>query len=88
MAEVTTTYQQSLEEYGKRHFRECCLGLIEGMHLALLRQVVLEVFGPEAAQALSPVLDEISDSKDTRALASAVFESATADEFIARLRSL
>ena len=82
-AEAATTYQQSLEEYGKRHFRQ---GRDEGQ-VALLRQLVLEKFGPEAARALSPVLGETSDSKRTRAVASAVLESVTADEFLAKLRS-
>ena len=108
MAEAAATYQQSLEEYGRRHFREGRdeghrQGRDEGMRqgrdegirvgrdegqVALLRQQVLEKFGPEAAQALSSVLGEASDSKRTLLVASAVLESATADEFFARLRSL
>ena len=140
MAEVTTTYQQSLEEYGRRHFREgrdeghrqgrdegirvgrdegirvgrdegirvgrdeghrqgrhegIRVGRHEGIRVgrdegqvALLRQLVLKKFGPEAAKALSPILGGTSDSKRTDAVASAMLESASADEFLARLRSL
>ena len=83
MAEAAATYQQSLEEYGRKRFRQ---GRDEGQ-VALLRQQVLEKFGPEAAKALSPVLGGTSDSKRTRAVASAVLESVTADEFLAKLRS-
>ena len=108
MAEAAATYQRSLEEYGRRHFREgrdeghrqgrdegIRVGRDEGIRVgrdegqvALLRQQVLEKFGPETAQALSSVLGEASDSKRTLLAASAVLESATADEFFARLRSL
>ena len=116
MAEAAATYQQSLEEYGRRHFREgrdeghrqgrdegIRVGRDEGIRVgrdegiragrdegqvALLRQLVLKKFGPEAAKALSPVLGGTSDSKRTDAVASAMLESASADEFLARLRSL
>ena len=84
MAEAAATYQRGLEEHGKKRFRQ---GHDEGQ-VALLRQLVLKKFGPEAAKALSPVLGGTSDSRRTDAVASAMLESASADEFIARLRSL
>ncbi|MYE15263.1 MAG: hypothetical protein F4Y07_02175 [Gemmatimonadetes bacterium] len=59
----------------------------EGRRL-LLRQLVLQKFGPEAVAELSRVLTGPSDSDRTRGIALAIIECATAAEFIARVREL
>ena len=62
-------------------------GVREGRRL-LLRQLVLQKFGPDAVAELSRVLEEPSDSDRTEGLARAIIECATAAEFIARAREL
>lgn len=60
-------------------------GRREGRRL-LLRQLVLQEFGPEAVAELSRVLNDPSDSDRTQGLALAIIECATATEFIARVQ--
>lgn len=92
MAQVETTYQRSLEEYGKRWFRQ---GRDEGIRqgrdegqAALLMQLVREKFGPETAEELSALLGRVSDSGKMSVAARAVLESATSEELLRRLRGL
>ena len=92
MAQIETTYQRSLEEYGRRWFRE---GRDEGFRqgrdegqVAMLCQLVRERFGPELAEDLSSLLGRVSDSERMSVAARAVLESATAEEFLARIRGL
>ena len=92
MAQVETTYQRSLEEYGKRWFRQ---GRTEGIRqgrdegqTAMLMQLVREKFGPETAEELSSLLDRVSESGEMSVAARAVLESATAEELLRRIRRL
>lgn len=92
MAQAETTYQRSLEEHGRRWFRE---GRSEGIRqgrdegqAAMLVQLAREKFDPEAAEGLSSLLGRASDSKLLSAAAKAVLESATTEGFLAWMRSL
>ncbi len=100
MAQVETTYQRSLEEYGKRWFREgrdegIRQGRDEGIRqgrdegqAAMLMQLVREKFGPETAEELSALLGRVSDSGEMSVAAKAVLESATSEELLRRLRGV
>ena len=100
MAQVETTYQRSLEEYGKRWFRQgrtegIRQGRTEGIRqgrdegqTAMLMQLVREKFGPETAEELSSLLDRVSESGEMSVAARAVLESATAEELLRRIRGL
>lgn len=84
MAQVETTYQRSLEEYGKRWFRQ---GRDEGQ-AAMLMRLVREKFGPETAEELSALLGRVSDSGQMSVAARAVLKSVTAEELLRRMRAL
>ena len=100
MAQVETTYQRSLEEYGKRWFRQgrdegIRQGRDEGIRqgrdegqAAMLMQLVREKFGPETAEELSALLGRLSDSGEMSVAARAVLESATSEELLHRMRGL
>lgn len=98
MAEVMTTYQRSLEEWGRARYRQ---GRDEGIRqgrdewirqgrdegrAAMLAQLVREKFGPEAADELTSLIGRGTGSARLTMAASALLESATAEEFLARLR--
>ena len=96
MAEVATTYQRSLEEYGRRRYRRgrdegIRQGRDEGIRqgqAAILVQLAREKFGSHAAEQLSPVVHQDPDPARLSAVASALLASVTADEFAARIRTL
>lgn len=63
-------------------------GRVEGLERerALVRRLAVRRFGPTIAESLAPRLDELSDSDRIAAVADAVIESETAEEFLARVR--
>ena len=91
MAEVVTTYQRSLEEWGRTRYRR---GRDEGIRqgrdegqAAMLAQLVGEKFGPEAAEELASLLGRGSGTARLTVAASALLQSVTAEEFLARLQT-
>ena len=84
MAQVDTTYQRSLAEFGQKRFRQ---GRDEGQAV-MLGQLVRQKFGPEVARELSLLLGREPDSSGLSLAAKALLESTTAEEFLARLRRL
>ncbi|MDE2783499.1 MAG: hypothetical protein OXK77_11125 [Gemmatimonadota bacterium] len=85
LAENLRKREEGLRQEGRRE------GVLEGRREGrrlLLRQLVLQKFGPEAVAELSRVLTGPSDSDRTRGIALAIIECATAAEFIARVREL
>ena len=99
MAEVVTTYQRSLEEWGRTRYRRgrdegIRQGRDEGIRqgrdegqAAMLAQLVREKFGPEAAEDLASLLGRGSGTARMTVAASALLESVTAEEFLARLQT-
>ena len=92
MAQVDTTYQRSLEEFGQKWFRQ---GRDEGIRqgrdegqAAMLEELACEKFGPEAARQVSRLVGQVSVSGQMSIAVKAVLESTTAEEFLARLRRL
>ena len=91
MAQVETEYERSLEEWGKRWFRQ---GRDEGIRVGRLGQAemlsrqVRKKFGPEAAEKLSVLLGDTSGSGRLSQAAIAVIECATAEEFLSRVRQI
>ena len=81
LAENLRKREEELRQEGRRE------GVREGRRL-LLRQLVLQKFGPDAVAELSRVLTGPSDSDRTRRIALAIIECATAAEFIARVQEL
>ncbi len=61
-------------------------GRVEGERELVLR-LVTRRFGPRAVERLGPLLDAVSDPKRIAAVADAVLECATAEEFIAEARA-
>ena len=51
---------------------------------ALVRRLAARRFGPEIEERLVPVLDDLSDPERIAAIADAVLECRTAEEFMAR----
>ena len=78
MAQVMTEYQRSLEEFGQRRSDEG--------QAALLCRLAGMKFGPEVAEELRALLDELSGPSRISVAASAVIDCATAEEFMARVR--
>ena len=70
-------------EQGRREGVE--KGRIEGER-DLVYRLVARRFGPDTAERLVPVLDPLSDPERIVAVADAVLECQTAEEFIARAR--
>ncbi len=90
MAQVSTAYQRSLEDFGRRRFRK---GHNEGIRqgrndqTTMLCRQVSEKFGAETAEKLSALLDEMPESGRLLEAAIAVIACATAEEFLGRVRS-
>ena len=89
MAQVSTEYERSLEEFGRRWFRQ---GRDEGFRqgrdegqVAMLSQFARRKFGPEAAEKLAALVGDLPDADRISEAASAVFECATAEEYLARI---
>ena len=92
MAQVDTAYQRSLEEFGQKWFRQ---GRDEGIRqgrdegqAAMLDELVHEKFGPEAAQQVSRLVEQILGSQQMSVAVRAVLDSTTAEEFLGRMRRL
>ena len=62
-------------------------GRVEG-ESELLRRLVTRRFGPGAAEQLAPLLDATSEPERIAAIADAVLECETAQEFMARAREV
>lgn len=84
MAQVDTAYQRSLEEFGQKWFRQ---GRDEGQ-AAMLDELVREKFGPEAAQQVCRLVEQILGSQQMSVAVRAVLDSTTPDEFLARMQGL
>ena len=82
MAQVDIEYQRSLEEFGRKWFRQ---GRDEGK-VALLRDLVSEKFGSEGSEGLSAVLQKLRDPARISLAATAVIECDTPEEFFERVR--
>ena len=82
MARVATEYERSLEEYGRKWFRE---GRDEGQ-AALLCQMARKRFGQEVAAQLADVLGDPPHAGRLSEAASAVIECATGEDFLRRVR--
>lgn len=82
MAQVATEYERSLEEYGRKWFRE---GRDEGQ-AAMLGQMAGRRFGQEVAAELADVLGDPPDTGRLSEAASAVIDCATGEEFLRRVR--
>ena len=54
----------------------------------LVRRLASRRYGPEAADQLVPVLEELSDPERIAAVAASVLECETAEEFILRAREV
>lgn len=54
---------------------------------ALVRRLAVRRFGAATARKSVPLLDQISDSERLNAIADAVIEAETSEEFIARVQS-
>ena len=79
MAQVSTEYERSLEEYGRR-WRD------EGQAEMLYQQVARK-FGPDVAGELRALLGDMFESDRISEAASAVIECPTEEEFLARVRA-
>ena len=77
-----TEYERSLEEYGRKWFRE---GRDEGQ-TALLCQMARKRFGQEVAAELADVLGDPPHAGRLFEAASAVIECATGENFLSRVR--
>ena len=82
MAQVATEYERSLEEYGRKWFRE---GRDEGQ-AAMLGQMAGRRFGQEVAAQLADVLGDPPHAGRIAEAASAVIDCATGEEFLRRVR--
>ena len=86
MAQVDTEYERSLEEFGRKWFRQ---GRREGREegqAAVLCQLAGKRFGREAAARLTEVLGDAPDAGTLAEATNAVIDCATADEFLGRVR--
>lgn len=98
MAQVDTEYERSLEEFGRKWFRQ---GRREGRRqgrdegwrqgrdegqAAVLCQLARRRFGREAATRLADLLGDAPDAGTLAEAANAVIDCATADEFLGRVR--
>ena len=96
MAQVATEYQRSLDAFGEKRFQRGVQtgvrrGRDEGVRQGrgeALRPMVTQKFGPETAEELSSLLGEVYDPARLSRVASAVLECGTAEDFLARVRSL
>ena len=100
MAQVESTYQRSLEEYGRKWFRQghdegMRQGHDEGMRqgrdegqFAMLGQLIRQKFGHEAVEELSSLLGQVSGPQQMASAARAVLEAGTIEEFLVLLQRL
>ena len=82
MAQVATEYERSLEEYGRKWFRE---GRDEGQ-AAILGQMAGRRFGQEVAAELAEALGDPPHAGRIAEAASAEIDCATGEEFLRRVR--
>ena len=80
MAQVSTEYQRSLEEWGRQWARR--------EHAEMLSQQVGRKFGPEAVEKLAFLLDRIPESFRFTEAMIAVIDCNTAEEFLAQVRRM
>lgn len=80
MEQVDIEYQRSLEEFGRKWFRQ---GRDEGQ-FSMECHLTGKKFGREATEGLTSLLDSTGNSVPTSALATAAIESATSEEFLRR----
>lgn len=83
-----TTLLERVQKWGEEERRQWRKeGRIDGER-DLVRRLVSRRYGPEAADQLVPVLEELSDPDRIAAVADAVIECETAEELIARAREV
>lgn len=95
MAQVSTAYQQSLEEYGRKRFRPKWFrqGRDEGIRQERLEQARIlcqrarKKFGADAADELAALLGDNSEPGRLLDVAAAVGSCTTADELLRHVRS-
>ena len=80
MAQVSTEYQRSLEEWGRQWARR--------EHAEVLSRQVGRKFGPDAVEKLAALLDRIPVSFQFSEAAIAVIDCNTAEEFLAQVRRM
>ena len=80
MAQVSTEYQRSLEDWGRQWARR--------EHAEVLSRQVGRKFGPEAVEKLAALLDRIPVSFQFSEAAIAVIDCNTAEEFLAQVRRM
>ena len=83
MTETVDRFRQGLEELVQRGRRQ---GQRQG-HAHVLRQQAARRFGEETAGRLSEVLGEVSGPEDIDRVTDALFDCATGEEFIRRVRT-
>ena len=96
MGQVSATYHQSLEEYGRKWFRPKWFGegRDEGIrqerreHARILCQRAREKFGAGVAEELAALLGDNPDPGRLLDAAGAVASCGTGDELLNRVRSL
>jgi len=88
MEQVDIEYQRSLEEFGRKWFRQ---GRDEGIRqgrdegqFSMLCHLTSKKSGREATEELTSLLDSTGNSVPTSALATAAIESATSEAFLRR----
>ena len=80
--ETMTTLLERVRKWGEEDMER---GRLEGSR-ELVRRLVSRRYGPVTAERLAAVLDQLSDTEHIAAVADAVLECRTAEEFIARAR--
>ena len=82
--ETMTTLLERVRKWGQEDLER---GRIEGSR-ELVGRLVSRRYGPTTAERVASVLDQLSDPEHIAAVADAVLECRTAEEFIARAREV
>ena len=85
-AQIRRIHDELRGEGHREGWRE---GRREGRHegrRSLLRQLAIQKFGPAAAAEVSTLFDDLTDPDRIDALAGAVIECETAEDFMSRVR--